>query len=122
MKLTINGITLNVECPQLEVIEDKLDKIIQKENQIMGKLEDTLAKLTDVGTKMTNLNTALDGLRVDIQALKDQLAALQSGEVLSDVVATKVQAISDAVDALAVTVDDTAAENFPPVTPPPPEV
>ena len=88
----------------------------------MGQLEDTLGKLVVVGEKMLNLNTAFDGLRVDIQALKDQLAALQSGEILSSVVAAKIQAISDMADALAVTVDETAAENFPPEGPVIPEV
>jgi len=122
MKLKITGISLTVECNQLEVLEEKLDKIIKKEKLIMGQLEDTLGKLVVVGEKMLNLNTAFDGLRVDIQALKDQLAALQSGEILSSVVAAKIQAISDMADALAVTVDETAAENFPPEGPVIPEV
>jgi hypothetical protein len=122
MKLSINGITLNVECPQLDYISAQLDTLITKETTIMGMLEDALAKVDLIKTKVDVLNTALDGTRAVVDQMKADLAALQSGEVLSDVVKGKVQAILDSADAAIADVDATYAENFPETPPEEPSV
>ena len=43
MKLKISGVTFNVECPQLDILEAKLDKIIKKEKEIMASLDEVKA-------------------------------------------------------------------------------
>ena len=108
MKLTINGITLNVECPQLEVIEDKLDKIIKGGKFIMATLE-------EVKGQVIGLNTLLDGYRAAVALIQAELDALKSGAQLAPAVAAK-------IDEISALITETQNENFPPVTPPPPEV
>jgi len=123
MKLTITGITLNVECPQLEVLGDKIDKMLREGRKIMGLVEDLDAKVEAIALANTNLNTALDNVRLGMEAIKTELEQLRTGEVLSTVVATKLQSIADKADGVLVIVADTLAENVP-ATPeePPAEV
>lgn len=131
MKVKLVGITLNIECPEVDLISDKIDKMLKKENNIMAKLDEVLTqlsmattKLADHAAKMDTLNTALDGIRGDIQVLKDQIVALQAETALTDAVKAKAAEMEAGIDALGVKIDDTISENIvvPPVDPPPDEV
>lgn len=122
MEITLRGITVKV--PQLDKIAVRLTNIEAMGELIMGKLDDAITKLKELSAKVVSFNSALDEIRAGVSAIKEQLAALQSGEVLSDVVAGKVQEVADLVDELEIKVDETIAENTPsgPSEPPPDEV
>jgi len=118
MKLKIVGLTLTVECPELEL---KLDKILKKEKEIMASLDEVKALVQNGIDKIDALNTALDGYREVVATLKAQLAELQSGAVLAPAVQTKVDDIMSTLTVQVAKIDETFVENFPPDVPPIPE-
>lgn len=129
MQIKIKGISLSVEIPQLEELMGKVNDmaldvkyVLKKENQIMGKLEDALGKVQEIKAQVIVLNEALDGTRAIVEQMKTDLAALKSGEVLSDVVAGKVEEIITNADLALAEVKATYDENFPAAPPPPDEV
>lgn len=129
MKFNLKGISLRIDCPQLEELLDKFDElakdvksILKKEKEIMGKLEDALKKVQEITVQVGVLNVALDGTRAVVAQMQTDLAALKSGEILSDVVANKVDDIISNADVALAAVKDTMLENFPDAPPPPDEV
>jgi chromosome condensin MukBEF ATPase and DNA-binding subunit MukB len=129
MQIKIKGIKLTVEIPQLEEMMVRINEIaldvksiLKKEKQIMGKLEDALGKVQEIKAQVLVLNDALDGTRAIVEQMKTDLAALKSGEVLSDVVAGKVDDIITNADSALAEVKATYDENFPAAPPPPDEV
>lgn len=121
MKLTLSGITFNVECPQLDTLEAKLDTILKKERQIMASLDEVKALVQNGIDKIDALNTALDGYREVVATLKTQLEELQSGAKLAPAVQTKVDEIMASLTTEVAKIDETFVENFPPDIPPIPE-
>ena len=71
VKLTLKGITLTVECPQLKLIEDKLDIIIRKEIHMSKELDELQAAVEENTTVDQSIMTLVDKMAATIESMKN---------------------------------------------------
>lgn len=117
MRARATGLTFDVESEQLELILTKIETILTREILIMATLDELKALGQAQIQKIDSLNTTLDSFRALFDQIKAELDALKASGIGADAQA-KVNELADLMIQTIAKIDETAAENPLPVTPP----
>ena len=117
MRARATGLTFEVESEQLELILTKIETILTREILIMATLDELKALGQAQIQKIDSLNTTLDSFRALFDQIKAELDALKASGIGADAQA-KVNELADLMIQTIAKIDETAAENPLPVTPP----